>query len=70
MARDRPDQGPIYQSQNAERHAAVVQQLLDEGKAYRTTAGPDDVKAYKQANDNRGFRGTEQGEGAIRLSVR
>src|SRR5215212_9104221 len=25
------DEGPIYQSQNAERHAAVVQQLLDEG---------------------------------------
>src|SRR4051795_10933382 len=63
------DEGPIYQSQNAERHAAVVQQLLEEGKAYRTTAGPEEVKAYKQANDNRGFRGVEEGEGAIRLRM-
>src|SRR3954454_8229826 len=63
------DEGPIYQSQNAERHAAVVQQLLDEGKAYRTTAGPEEVKAYKEANDNRGFRGSDEGEGAIRLRM-
>jgi glutamyl-tRNA synthetase len=63
------DEGPIYQSQNAERHAAVVQQLLEEGKAYRTTAGPEEVKAYKQANDNRGFRGVDEGEGAIRLRM-
>src|SRR4051812_23595106 len=63
------DEGPIYQSQNAERHAAVVQQLLEEGKAYRTTAGPEEVKAYKAANDNRGFRGTEEGQGAIRLRM-
>lgn len=63
------DEGPIYQSANAERHAAVVRQLLDEGKAYRTTAGADEVKAYKQANDNRGFRGTDEGEGAVRLRM-
>ena len=29
------DEGPIYQSANAERHAAVVQELLDSGKADR-----------------------------------
>ena len=63
------DEGPIYQSANAERHAAVVQELLDSGKAYRTTAGPDQVKAYKAANDNRGFRGAEESEGAIRLRM-
>jgi glutamyl-tRNA synthetase len=63
------DEGPIYQSQNAGRHAAVVQQLLDSGAAYRTTAGPEQVKAYKEANDNRGFRGSDEGEGAVRLRM-
>src|SRR3954467_13052875 len=63
------DGGPIYQTHNAPRHAAVVQQLLDEGKAYRTTAGPEQVKAFKEANDNRGFRGTDEGEGAVRLRM-
>jgi glutamyl-tRNA synthetase len=63
------DEGPIYQSQNAERHAEVVQGLLDDGRAYRSTAGPEDVKAFKQANDNRGFRGAEEREGAVRLRM-
>ena len=63
------DEGPIYQSANAERHAAVVQQLLDDGLAYRSTAGPEEVKAFKAANDNRGFRGTDEGEGAVRLRM-
>ena len=63
------DEGPIYQSANAERHAEVVQQLLDGGLAYRTTAGPEQVKAFKEANDNRGFRGTDEGEGAVRLRM-
>jgi glutamyl-tRNA synthetase len=63
------DGDPIYQSANADRHAAVVQQLLDSGQAYRSTAGPDQVKAFKEANANRGFRGTEEGEGAVRLRM-
>jgi glutamyl-tRNA synthetase len=63
------DEGPVYQSQNAERHAQVVQDLLESGAAYRTTAGPEDVKAFKAANDNRGFRGAEESEGAIRLRM-
>ena len=33
------DEGPIYQSANAARHAEVVQQLLESGQAYRSTAG-------------------------------
>ena len=39
------------------------------GQAYRSTAGPEHVKAYKEANDNRGFRGAEEGEGAMRLRM-
>src|SRR3954453_8460605 len=63
------DEGPIYQTDNARRHAEVVQQLLDSGAAYRTTAGPEEVKAFKAANDNRGFRGSEEGTGAVRLRM-
>ena len=63
------DGDPIYQSANAPRHAEVVQQLLDSGQAYRSTAGPDEVKAFKEANGNRGFRGTDEGAGAVRLRM-
>jgi glutamyl-tRNA synthetase len=63
------DEGPIYQTANAARHAEVVQQLLDSGEAYRSTAGPDEVKAFKEANGNRGFRGADEGEGAVRLRM-
>ena len=63
------DEGPIYQSDNAARHAEVVQQLLDSGQAYRSTAGPEQVKAFKEANGNRGFRGADEGEGAVRLRM-
>ena len=63
------DEGPIYQSENAERHAEVVQQLIAGGHAYRSTAGPDDVKAFKEQHGNRGFRGTDEGTGAVRLHV-
>src|SRR3954463_4132380 len=63
------DEGPIYQSANAERHAEVVAQLLHRGLAYRTPAGPDEVKAFKVANENRGFRGEEEGAGAVRLRM-
>ena len=39
------------------------------GHAYRSTAGPEEVKAYKEANGNRGFRGADEGEGAVRLRM-
>jgi glutamyl-tRNA synthetase len=63
------DEGPIYQSANAERHAEVVEQLIAGGHAYRSTAGPDEVKAFKERHGNRGFRGEEEGTGAVRLRV-
>src|SRR3954454_19100008 len=59
------DEPPVFQSQRADRHAEVVQRLLDSRKAYRSTAGPDEVKAYKAAHPNLGFRGTEDGTGAV-----
>src|SRR5213592_4933151 len=36
----------VYQSQRADRHADAVKRLLDDGHAYRSTAGPDEVKTW------------------------
>jgi glutamyl-tRNA synthetase len=64
------DEGPIFQSQRAERHAEVLAQLLEGGHAYRTTATAEDVKAYKATHGaGRGFRGTAADTGAVRLRV-
>src|SRR4029079_4482531 len=63
------DGEPVSQSQRAARHAETVARLLEEGHAYRSTAGPDEVKAYKEAHGNRGFRGEDEGTGAVRLRV-
>ncbi|MFL5856826.1 MAG: glutamate--tRNA ligase [Solirubrobacteraceae bacterium] len=64
------DEGPIFQSQRADRHQEVLGQLLESGHAYRSTATADDVKAYKQEHGaDRGFRGTPEDTGAVRLRV-
>ncbi len=68
------DEGPIFQSERAERHGEALQSLLESGHAYRSSATADDVKAYKERHGaQRGFRGEEragdQKEGAVRLKV-
>src|SRR3984885_11536574 len=64
------DEGPVFQSERAERHREVLQQLLESGHAYHSTATADDVQAFKQRHGfDRGFRGTEEPEGAVRLRV-
>src|SRR5205807_3804278 len=64
------DEGPVFQSQRAERHGEVLAQLLEAGTAYRSTATADDVKAFKARHgDERGFRGEAEAEGAVRLHV-
>ena len=63
------DEEPVFQHQRADAHAAAVARLLDAGLAYRSTAGPDEVKAYKDEHGNRGFRGRDEGSGAVRLRV-
>ena len=48
----------------------MLRDLLDRGLAYRSTATGDDVRAYKAAHGaDRGFRGEEEGQGAVRLRV-
>ena len=64
------DEGPISQVERADRHQEVVTQLLEAGQAYRSTATAENVKAFKaQHGADRGFRGTEEGDGAVRLRV-
>jgi glutamyl-tRNA synthetase len=63
------DEEPVFQSERGERHAEVVQKLVDEGLAYRSTAGQDQIKAWHEQHGNRGFRGEDEGEGAVRLRV-
>jgi glutamyl-tRNA synthetase len=62
------DEGPIFQSERATRHAEVVGQLLASGRAYRSTAMAEDRRAYKERHGfDRGFRGDPEESGAVWL---
>jgi glutamyl-tRNA synthetase len=64
------DEGPVFQSERAGRHAEVLEQLLASGHAYHSNATASDVDAFKQAHGrDRGFRGGPQTSGAVRLRV-
>jgi glutamyl-tRNA synthetase len=64
------DGDPVFQSQRRYRHAEVVERLIDSGYAYRSTAGPDEVQAFKaEHGKERGFRGEDEGTGAVRLRM-
>src|SRR5579871_5093503 len=64
------DEGPIFQTANEPRHRDAVAALLDGGRAYRSTATADDVRAYKREHgDDCGFRGRAEDAGAVRLHV-
>ena len=64
------DEGPIMQSAHEQRHRDAVAELLESGRAYRSHASAEDVKAWKQRHgDERGFRGTPERAGAVRLRV-
>ncbi|HWD63766.1 MAG TPA: glutamate--tRNA ligase [Solirubrobacteraceae bacterium] len=64
------DEGPIFQSQNAERHREAMEQLLAADQAYHSSATADDVRAYKERHGaDRGFRGKPETGGAVRLRV-
>ncbi len=64
------DEGPISQVANTPRHQQALAQLLADGHAYHSDATAQDVKAYKEQHGaDRGFRGTPQSSGAVRLRV-
>src|ERR1700712_913792 len=59
------DEGPVFQSERAERHREMLDRLLESGHAYRSNATADDVKAYKaEHGQDRGFRGEHEDTGA------
>jgi glutamyl-tRNA synthetase len=65
------DEGPIMQSERADRHRAALERLLEAGVAYRDRATGEDVAAWKKEHGNRGYRGTPTGDpgAAVRLRV-
>jgi glutamyl-tRNA synthetase len=64
------DEGPTFQTASAPRHQEVLEGLLADGHAYRSSATTDDVQAYKARHGaDRGFRGEPEAEGAVRLRV-
>ena len=48
------DEGPYYQMQRMERYKAVVDQLLEEGKAYYCYASKEELEAMREAQKARG----------------
>jgi len=64
------DEGPISQVSRTERHQEILEQLLEGGHAYRSSATAEDVRAYKARHGaERGFRGEPEATGAVRLRV-
>jgi glutamyl-tRNA synthetase len=64
------DEGPIFQSQRADRHAEVLERLLASGHAYHSSATAEDVRTFKERfGAERGFRGEAASGGAVRLRV-
>jgi glutamyl-tRNA synthetase len=64
------DEGPIFQTERAERHAEVLAQLLEGGHTYRSTAGAEEVREFKNRHgSDRGFRGEPEETGAVRLRM-
>jgi glutamyl-tRNA synthetase len=65
------DEGPLSQAANADLHRARIAELVEAGRAYPDTATGDDVKAWREAHGNAGYRGEPRpGAGAaIRLRV-
>jgi len=64
------DEGPILQTDRAPRHQEALGALLDSGHAYRSNATAEDVRAYKEIHGaSAGYRGSDEGEGAVRLHV-
>jgi glutamyl-tRNA synthetase len=62
------DEGPLFQTERAERHAHLAEQLLESGRAYRSTAMAEDRKAYKELHGfDHGFRGEPEDSGAVWL---
>jgi glutamyl-tRNA synthetase len=47
------DEGPIYQMDRLDRYKAVAEQLVEQGKAYRCYATPEELDGMRQAQKDR-----------------
>ena len=65
------DEGPLSQFERREAHEGKVVELLESGRAYRDPATGEDVRAWKEAHGNVGYRGEPRDEAgaAVRLRV-
>jgi glutamyl-tRNA synthetase len=65
------DEGPISQHERAAAHRARIDELLASGRAYHDPASSEDVRAWRERNPGRGYRGeASDAEGAaVRLRV-
>ena len=65
------DEGPYSQHERGERHRERIGELVEAGHAYPDTADAEAVRAWKQAHEGAGYRGTPSDEpgAAIRLRV-
>jgi glutamyl-tRNA synthetase len=50
------DEGPFYQTKHFDRYKEVIQQLLDEGKAYYCYSTPEEVDAMREAARAKGLK--------------
>jgi glutamyl-tRNA synthetase len=50
------DEGPFYQMQRMDRYRQVIQQLLDEGKAYYCYTTPEELDALREAQRAAGLK--------------
>src|SRR5258706_5298582 len=48
------DEGPYYQTKRMERYKEVIQQLLNDGKAYYCYCTPEELEAMREAQRERG----------------
>jgi glutamyl-tRNA synthetase len=65
------DGKPVSQFERRDRHAQAIARLVDSGHAYPDPATGEEVRAWKTAHGNRGYRGEPRDEpgAAIRLRI-
>jgi glutamyl-tRNA synthetase len=65
------DEGPLSQYERRDRHRERIDELLESGSAYLDPATAADVRAWKEAHGNAGYRGEprEAAGAAVRLRV-
>ena len=56
-----PDQAPTFQSQNADRHAECAHQMIENGRAFRCYATPEELQARRDEGEAKRAAAKEEG---------